>query len=296
MSTNEPIGPQLTALLNQYQNLTLNLFSSLSTLSQLAPPTSTDPSSSTRTSSTASSSSSNSLYTHLSTLSHEFQALLALVHQHTAQKVLIHSLLSQLASLDQTWTESLVALSGLESSLQPLINQGKLGRAQIDSASDAELLTCSNVLTYARRVAPFTSAPPSQDPTQSAFNSGASLLASTQQMAATSAGGGGGLFLPFPTEQAMRRGRLQLDMTGAAAGFKPGHDDDDDDDVGVVGEVGSVGMVNKAPTMKASTEPDASKKLINQAKLDKEHRHHRPPQHGYDDDDFTFDLDLNPDM
>jgi len=181
-----PIGPQISHLLSEFTSLSIQLFTILSSPSSASTTALTTP-----------------IYLSLSSLDQKLSSLLSLLAQHQQKQSRINSLVSSLRTLDESWHSSASTLHSCISSLDPIISSGALDRSSISLASNSTL-TSESLLSYARLLAPFTSAPPS------------SLYPPNEKLRGIGATDPTGRSLPigaippFPTEGVMRRGRLQF--------------------------------------------------------------------------------------
>ncbi|GAA5824033.1 hypothetical protein JCM11251_003387 [Rhodosporidiobolus azoricus] len=259
-SSSLPIGSQLTHLLSEFTDLSIKLFSLLSTAS----PSLASESTSTRP-----------IYTALAVVDEKLARLLVMYDEHQRKQRRIEALISSLRALDETWHASASTLHSCLGELAPVVESGALDREAIAAAKEAAL-TPSAVLSYARLLAPFTSAPPS------------SILPSQEEreklksVGATDPTGRSlpmGAIPPFPTEAAMRRGRLQFGRGGT---------------LGATNEVGAR-RDSTAESGAASAKTDAAQRLEQEAKA-YERGGAAAAAGGMDEEEFTFDLDLNPDL
>lgn len=186
-----PVGLQLSHLVNEFTTLSLSLFAALSSAAPL--PTA-------------------AIYDALAAVDAKLAALLPLVAEHQRRERRVQALVDSLRTQEQAWQDGAHTLHSAIAALAPVVASGKLDRAAISaSATDGEHLTPTTILSYARLLAPFTSAPPS------------SLYPPDQKLAVGSIDPSGrglpvGAIPPFPTEGAMRRGRLQFGRTDEGMG------------------------------------------------------------------------------
>ena len=176
-----PIGPQLSHLLQEFTALSLSLFTILAL--PTPPPGATAP-----------------IYASLALLDRKFVSLLALAARHEDLQRRIDSLSTSLSTLETSWQQTTSTLHSSIASLSPILASGKASRASIETTSLSSL-TPSTLRSYARLLAPFTSAPPS------------SLFPSEVRERTMDPSGRAlpeGALPPFPTEGAMKRGRLQF--------------------------------------------------------------------------------------
>lgn len=200
-SASLPLGPQITHLLTQFTALSLTLFQLLST---------STPSASSQTS---------AIYDQLAALDRKLAGVLGMMEKHQRRQRRIDQLASEVRAAESQWQKGAHSLHSALASLAPIVSSGALDRASISAAASPPLDT-STMLSYARLLAPFTSAPPS------------SLFPPEQKEGMIASDPSGrtlpqGAIPPFPTEGAMRRGRLQF----AAVGLEEGG-------LGETGEVG----------------------------------------------------------
>ncbi|BGP26641.1 mediator complex, subunit Med4 [Rhodotorula toruloides] len=266
-----PIGPQISHLLSEFANLSIQLFMIFSTTSPSA--------------SAGSSASTAKIYESLGVVDEKLARLLVMYSEHQRRQQRVEALVSTLRTLDSTWHESASTLHSCVSTLDPIVASGDLDRRAISTAQSSSL-TPSSLLSYARLLAPFTSAPPS-----SLFPPELKL----KGVGATDPTGRSlpmGAIPPFPTEAAMRRGRLQFGREGLMQGL------------GATEEVGVRPDSKAAPAEPTIPRADAAVRLEQEAKA---HRvagtggagagqPHPGSGDGMDVEEFEFDLDLNPDL
>lgn len=265
----------------------------------------------------SSTASAASIYTQLAALDRQLAGLIPIIAAHQERQRTIERLIRDLSATEQAWQDGVRVLHKAKTELEPVVRSGLADKrsiersAHIKSSSKANgsesTLTPATILSYARLLAPFTSAPPS------------SLLLPDQQLLGDGAGPHldptgtrlpQGAWPPFPTEGAMRRGRLQFGKQEPALGES--------------GEVG--GELDRArgwnPSLKrfslsvivqrdqreangagasgaaGTTVPpaqDAASKLAQVAKQ-QQRRERAQAEQAMAQEDFTFDLDLNPDL
>lgn len=293
-----PLGLQISHLLAEFTRLSIQLFAHLSN---------TSPSLAV---SNSSASPIEAVYDALASIDDKLASLLVMYDAHQRRQRRIEALVDELGALEGRWRTSAQTLERCVADLAPVVASGARDRAAISTASRARP-TPTAVLSYARLLAPFTSAPPSSlfppevklkgvgatDPT------GRSLPA--------------GAIPPFPTEATMRRGRLQFGREGLLQGY--------------LGEMEEVGGESPGPSPlsrleveSAGTQPygatagrrdpdtgallppepagtrppaDAAARLEHEAKMHASARAGDQVQDAEGDaGDFVFDLDLNPDM
>lgn len=187
-----PISLQLNYILQEFTTLSLSLFALLS---------SSYPSSSNNINS------STNILRNLAELDKKLASILSLTAEHINKQAQINQLESSLSSTSLAWSKGTSVLHNSIEGLKPLLNSGKLDEDSILLAKKSNHLNPDLLLSYAKLLAPFTSAPPS------------SLLPSSLKLG----GGTGGIttdpsgrslpigaFPPFPTEGQMRSGRLQF--------------------------------------------------------------------------------------
>ncbi|BGP57287.1 hypothetical protein JCM8202_002864 [Rhodotorula sphaerocarpa] len=267
-----PLGLQISHLLAEFTRLSIQLFAHLSN---------TSPSLAV---SNSSASPIEAVYDALASIDDKLASLLVMYDAHQRRQRRIEALVDELGALEGRWRTSAQTLERCVADLAPVVASGARDRAAISTASRARP-TPTAVLSYARLLAPFTSAPPSSlfppevklkgvgatDPT------GRSLPA--------------GAIPPFPTEATMRRGRLQFGREGLLQGY-----------LGEMEEVGGRRDPDTGalpPPEPAGTRPpaDAAARLEHEAKMHASARAGDQVQDAEGDaGDFVFDLDLNPDM
>lgn len=201
-----PISPQLSHLISEFTTLSIRLFTILSSPPSLNTSTLTAP-----------------IYESLSIVDLKLSQLVKLVAQHQQRQTRINELVTSLSTLSQSSYSSTTTLSDCISRLDPIIESGQLDRSSIlFSSSTRNPLSADSLLSYARLLAPFTSAPPS------------SLYPPNEKLRGLGATDPTGRSLPpgaippFPTEGVMRRGRLQFGREVGGAG----------DGLGQTGEIG----------------------------------------------------------
>ncbi|KAL8292924.1 hypothetical protein RQP46_000618 [Phenoliferia psychrophenolica] len=233
------MGVQLSYLTEQFTTLSLSLFAALSSGSPL--PTA-------------------AIYDALAGVDAKLVALLPLVAEHQRRERRVQQLVDTLRGQERAWQDGAETLHGAIAALDPIVKSGKVDRASI-AASDPAVadLTPATILSYARLLAPFTSAPPS------------SLYPPDQKLAVGSIDPSGrglpvGAIPPFPTEGAMRRGRLQFGRT----------------EEGGMGETTEVG-VRKEKKETDVRKPDPGEQL----------QLHAKQLEGVPDDGFDVELDLD---
>ncbi|GAA5858980.1 hypothetical protein JCM8547_007188 [Rhodosporidiobolus lusitaniae] len=263
-SSSLPIGPQISHLLAEFTALSVKLFSLLSSASP---------------SLATSSTSTQPIYAALAVIDDKLSRLLVMYDAHQRKQRRIETLITSLRTLDETWHTSASTLHTCLGDLSPIVSSGASDRAAIAAAKEAQL-TPAGLLSYARLLAPFTSAPPS------------SILPSQDErdklrgVGATDPTGRSlpmGAIPPFPTEAAMRRGRLQFGREGM---------------LGAMGETNEVGARrDSAGDVHAPPKPDAAARLEQEAKAHGvDGAGGGAAAHAMDVEDFEFDLDLNPDL
>ncbi|GAA5951945.1 hypothetical protein JCM3765_005149 [Sporobolomyces pararoseus] len=284
-STRLPISCQLSHLLSEFASLSIQLFTILSSpanpsvqLSTLTAP----------------------IYASLSEIDSKLSKLVQLVALHQQRQQRINSLVNQLESLSSTSHSSTETLAACLSKLDPIISSGKLDRSSIELASpssDHGPLSSTALLSYARLLAPFTSAPPS-----SLYPPAEKLR--TKSLGSTDPTGRTlppGAIPPFPTEGVMRRGRLQFGREFGGDGL---------------GQTGEIGAHRDGQELHPNQNGiDAGGKDPTMERLQYEARQYEngvgaagssnfasAVNNGNDEDEeeeeeqFEFDLDLNPDL
>ncbi|GAA6041330.1 hypothetical protein JCM8097_007665 [Rhodosporidiobolus ruineniae] len=259
-----PIASQIHHLLADFTSHSIQLFSLLSTASP----------------STTSAAQTQPIYSALAAIDAKLARLLVMYDDHQRKQRRIDALVQSLRTLDQSWHASAQTLHDCLADLEPVVESGKVDRAAIAAASEAQF-TPAALFSYARLLAPFTSAPPS------------SILPSTEErdklksVGQTDPTGRSlpmGAIPPFPTEAAMRRGRLQFGREGMLGGG-----------LGETNEVGARPLEDAPPASKA----DAATRLEQEAKAHGEGGMGGATSGaagGMDTEEFEFDLDLNPDL
>ncbi|GAA5930605.1 hypothetical protein JCM3775_003820 [Rhodotorula graminis] len=272
-STSLPIGAQISHLIHDFTDLSLDLFTILSSPST----------SSAGTRPTA------PIYDQLAAVDDKLARLLVLYDAHQAHQQRVDALVAQLGTLDAAWHASASTLRECTQSLAPVVESGALDRAAILAASRAgPALSPSSLLQYARLLAPFTSAPPSSlyPPEDKLDLRGVGATDPTGRSLPP------GAIPPFPTEAVMRRGRLQFGREGLLHGL------------GETNEVGARREGAEGGAAEQASRPDAAARLEQEAKAHEATRAGAAPFEGgaagaagdTDDDEFDFDLDLNPDL
>ncbi|GAA6053288.1 hypothetical protein JCM3770_006667 [Rhodotorula araucariae] len=211
------------------------------------------------------------VYEALARVDEKLARLLALYAAHQAQRARIDALVASLRTLDGAWHASAEALQTCSQVLAPVVESGALDRAAIAAAraaGEAGALSPESLLAYGRLLAPFTSAPPS-----SLFPPEVKLrgVGATDPTGRTLPPGA---IPPFPTETVMRRGRLQFGREGLLLGL------------GETNEVGGRREGADRGHPEPASRPDAAARLEQEAKA----------HEAVDEDEFEFDLDLNPDL
>ncbi|ORY89128.1 hypothetical protein BCR35DRAFT_193082 [Leucosporidium creatinivorum] len=260
-----PLAPQLTHLLTQFTELSLQLFSLLSA---------STPSASAGTA---------AIYDELAKLDEKLAGLMAMVEEHQRRWRRIEKLVGEVKATEEGWKKGVQGMHEALAQLQPIITSGAVDRAAI-LASSSSTLTPQTILSYARLLAPFTSAPPSSlfPPDQQLTGPGAQAMDPSGRTLPM------GAIPPFPTEAAMRRGRLQF---GAGV----------DGEEGLVGERGEVGA-RKDPTAQPPADSlpprqDPAARLAQHARQEQQQRKAaQQQQQQAEEEEFVFDLDLNPDL
>ncbi|KAM0790886.1 hypothetical protein ACM66B_004725 [Microbotryomycetes sp. NB124-2] len=261
-SSSLPIGPQVSHLLQQFTTLSLQLFSSLSTSSPTAAIT--------------------PIMSSLAEIDSKLARLLTMLARHQALQQKIDQLVSQVQARDDAWQQGVKTLHSALNDLRPIVESGSEDRQAIEQAraandnDDACTLDPKTILSYARLLAPFTSAPPSSlvPPEQKIVGQGATTLDPSGNRLPM------GAIPPFPTEAVMRRGRLQFGTTLDGISF------------GETDQVGARRDLDEGAKLPSTT--DAPVQQSAAAKLAQQARRQEQQQH--EQEDFSFDLDLNPDM
>ncbi|GAA5980064.1 hypothetical protein JCM11641_008276 [Rhodosporidiobolus odoratus] len=247
-SSSLPIGSQISHLLSEFTTLSVQLFALLS---------------STSTSLTASSSGMQPIYAALAVVDEKLARLLVMYDEHQRKQRRVEALVASLRTLDKSWHTSAHTLHSCLADLAPILESGAADRAAIAAAKQARL-TPSALLSYAKLLAPFTSAPPSSILPSAEEREKVKGLGATDPMGRSLPMGA---IPPFPTEAVMRRGRLQFGREGMLGGrISPGH--------------------------QAPTKADAATRLEQEAKAHEAGL----ATGGMEAEEFDFDLDLNPDL
>ncbi|BGP42354.1 hypothetical protein JCM10450v2_006448 [Rhodotorula kratochvilovae] len=257
-----PISSQLSHLLNEFTQLSVQLFTILSSPST----------------STAGNTPTLPIYEALAGVDEKLARLLAMYAAHQAQQARIDALVASLRTLDGAWHTSAQTLQSCTRALAPVVESGALDRRAIAAAQEAgSALSAPSLLAYARLLAPFTSAPPS-----SLFPPEVKLrgVGATDPTGRTLPPGA---IPPFPTETVMRRGRLQFGREGLLQGL---------------GETNEVGGRRDGPD---GAHPDQPSRPDAAARLEQEAKAHDAGGHegehaAVEEEEFEFDLDLNPDL
>ncbi|KAK4047208.1 hypothetical protein OIO90_006271 [Microbotryomycetes sp. JL221] len=262
-SASLPIGPQVTHLIQEFTTLSVQLFQ---TLSMSSPTSNVAP-----------------ILQALSRVDVKLAKLLIMLEQHQKKQQRIEQLVAQVQSQEQAWQQGVSTLHQALNQLKPVVESGSHDRFNIEQTAQARLgneghaLEPKSILSYAKLLAPFTSAPPSSlvPPEQRMFGqNGTGVDPSGNRLPL-------GAIPPFPTEAVMRRGRLQFG-TGLD-GFAMG----ETEQVGVRKD--GTDQVKQQNGDDAVTKQTAAARLAQQARR-QEQQQEEPPE------DFSFDLDLNPDM
>lgn len=185
-----PIALQLNHLLQEFTNLSLSLFSSLSSASVI--PT-------------------QQTYSAIAALDVKLAGVVQLAVEHQRLQLQIEQVTAELHKTEHAWRRGTRALHDVINELEPIVASGKLDREAIEASDPSKgILTPSTILSYGRLLAPFTSAPPSSlFPPEKRDEPGT--------MDPSGRGLPPGAFPPFPTEATMRRGRLQFGSDGMEA-------------------------------------------------------------------------------
>lgn len=322
-SPNVPISPQLHYLLAEFSRLAIELFTILS-----QPPTQsgTAPhSSSTSMSLSPTQAQANrvaEIYESLAELDLKLNRLVRLVHAHERNQQRIDELVSRLQHVDASSKRSIEVLERGTQSLAPVVESAKLDRANMSRATEARL-TARDVLSYARLLAPFTSAPPSSlFPPEQKLRSAGSLDPTGRSLPP-------GSIPPFPTEGIMRRGRLQFgrqvdvgsglgqteeiggefffllfssigSLTGVIlfAGRANGHEGGGENGIARNGAGGGDETMERLRYEAKQYESTLSKTANGFAStnVDGEGEEEDEDERANDEEEFEFDLDLNPDL
>ncbi|GAA5833848.1 hypothetical protein JCM3766R1_002451 [Sporobolomyces carnicolor] len=301
-SPNVPISPQLHYLLAEFSRLAIELFTILS-----QPPTQsgTAPhSSSTSMSLSPTQAQANrvaEIYESLAELDLKLNRLVRLVHAHERNQQRIDELVSRLQHVDASSKRSIEVLERGTQSLAPVVESAKLDRANMSRATEARL-TARDVLSYARLLAPFTSAPPSSlFPPEQKLRSAGSLDPTGRSLPP-------GSIPPFPTEGIMRRGRLQfgrqvdvgsgLGQTEEIGGRANGHEGGGENGIARNGAGGGDETMERLRYEAKQYESTLSKTANGFAStnVDGEGEEEDEDERANDEEEFEFDLDLNPDL
>ncbi|GAA5961651.1 hypothetical protein JCM8115_004722 [Rhodotorula mucilaginosa] len=287
-SASLPIGLQISHLLGEFTQLTIQLFAIISTTS---PSALLSAAAAAAAAGTQSSSATEPIYEALAAVDRKLAALLVMYDSHRRRQRRIEALIRELGSLDSQWRDSALTLQQCLADLSPVIESGALDRKAISTARQADLKP-ETVLSYARLLAPFTSAPPA-----SLFPPEVKLkgVGATDPTGRTLPAGA---IPPFPTEATMRGGRLQFGSEGLLHGY--------------LGETEPVGAGRRDSTTGALIPPevdlhgaattaqrpadDTAARLEHEAKLHGAGLGGEGHVEGEGVSDFVFDLDLNPDM
>lgn len=199
-SASLPIRLQISHLLGEFTQLTVQLFAIISTTSPSALPAA------------GIKSATEPIYEALAAVDRKFAALLVMYDSHRRRQRRIEALIRDLGTFDSQWRDSARTLQQCLADLSPVIESGALDRKAITTARQAQLKP-NTVLSYARLLAPFTSAPPA-----SLFPPEVKLkgVGATDPTGRTLPAGA---FPPFPTEATMRGGRLQFGSEGLLHGY-----------------------------------------------------------------------------
>jgi hypothetical protein len=208
-SASLPIGLQISHLLGEFTQLTIQLFAIISTTS---PSALLSAAAAAAAAGTQSSSATEPIYEALAAVDRKLAALLVMYDSHRRRQRRIEALIRELGSLDSQWRDSALTLQQCLADLSPVIESGALDRKAISTARQADLKP-ETVLSYARLLAPFTSAPPA-----SLFPPEVKLkgVGATDPTGRTLPAGA---IPPFPTEATMRGGRLQFGSEGLLHGY-----------------------------------------------------------------------------
>lgn len=196
-----PIRLQISHLLGEFTQLSIQLFAIISTISpSTLPPAGTQ-------------SATEPIYEALAAVDRKLAALLVMYDSHRRRQRRIEALIRELGTLDSQWRDSALTLQQCLADLSPVIESGALDRQAITTARQAHhLLTPETVLSYARLLAPFTSAPPaSLFPPEVKLKGVGATDPTGRSLPA-------GAIPPFPTEATMRGGRLQFGSEGLLHG------------------------------------------------------------------------------
>ncbi|GAA6006675.1 uncharacterized protein JCM10292_006026 [Rhodotorula paludigena] len=265
-SSSLPIGSQISHLLSEFTDLSIQLLTLLSSGS--------NPLANTQAATAP-------LYDALARVDAQLARLLVMYAAHQERQRRIDALVASLRTLDSTWHRAAAQLQSCVAQLDPVVASGTLDRAAIARARDAHL-TPAGLLSYARLLAPFTSAPP-----RSLFPPEVKLrgVGATDPTGRTLPAGA---IPPFPTDAVMRRGRLQFGREGLLHGL---------------GETEEIG--GRRDGAGPGAPPDQASKADVAARLEQEAKAHEAAQAAAGDanagdemneDEFEFDLDLNPDL
>ncbi|KAK9897800.1 hypothetical protein P389DRAFT_195388 [Cystobasidium minutum MCA 4210] len=199
-----PVSVQLLQCLEQFSQHTQAIFDDLSKSNaqqqQHQPSTSTG--NQQRTDSQVPYARALSSLTELSSIDEKLAELLNKAQVHAKNQKRIEELESKLVQHEIEWRREVNQLESDRKKLKRLLDRGKKDKESIQQAKKAALKP-STILSYARLLAPYTSAPPRNK---------ASMLrlpGITQPAPPTGPGGvPQGSILPYPTEEVMRRGIL----------------------------------------------------------------------------------------
>lgn len=190
---------------------------------------------------------------------------------HEANQRRIEELEGELGRYELAWRDEVEMLERERNCLAKFVDRGRRESDRIAKAKRAAL-TPSTVLAYARLLAPYTSAPPRSGVADAKPAAGLADLPL-------------GALLPYPTEEVMRRGRLAFAQVG---------------DLGETRDVTGVRPASPLSTLAAPAPAQQPAAPTQQgvgarqplAAVVQRHR----PSHGEEEEEFGFDLDLNPDL
>ncbi|WAQ89202.1 hypothetical protein PtA15_10A626 [Puccinia triticina] len=266
----KPLANQFEVFLNQFNRITQTVFNQIASSSQ---------SSLSSSSSTTSSNQLNniSMLQEIVQLETYLYNLLEIHSQHDRNSKKIQNLYLTLTELNSNhFKKNLDQIFAIKNKLDIICSDGQNEKTRFEKLNDLAL-TPGHIMSYARLIAPYTSAPPapSTDPDQP-INPCSGLDLQDPSLR---------FLMPFPTEDVIRRGRMGQEMSAPVNGAN--------DAVNSVTEIGALlGEIRTAD----GARPTQTIPNPNLAAYPTMPPRRPPPPPPPEADDDLFDLDLNPDL